>query len=198
MGMLSRLFWKGLIVVMPITITVYVLLVVLGKAESIFGSLIKGIVGPNLYVPGLGIVLTIILMVLVGLLVSNFITGRIIGFFINQFEKFPIIKVIYNPLRDLMSLFTGNGPDSMKKVVMVNFDKMGLQSLGLVTREEFSDIPGDTVAPNHIAVYIPMGYMIGGFTVMVPRESVKEVDIPVETAIKLALTGWIKAEKNVL
>lgn len=198
MGMLSRLFWKGLFVVMPITITIYVLLVILDKAESIFGSLIKEVIGPSLYVPGLGIILTIILMVLVGLLVSNFITGRIIGFFINQFERFPIIKIIYNPLRDLMSLFSGGGPDSMKKVVMVDFEKLGIKSLGLVTREEFGDLPEKTIAPDHIAVYIPMAYMIGGFTVMVPRDSVTQVDIPVEKAIKLAITGWIKAEKNAL
>lgn len=195
MGLFNRLFWKGLFVVMPITITIYVLLVILDKAESIFGSLIQSIVGPSLYVPGLGILLTIALMVLVGLLVSNFITGRIIGFFINQFERFPIIKIIYNPLRDLMSLFSGGGPDSMKKVVMVDFEKLGLKSLGLVTREEFNDLPAGTVEEDHIAVYIPMAYMIGGFTVMVPRSSVKQVDIPVEKAIKLALTGWIKAEK---
>ena len=196
MGILNRLFWKGLFVVMPITITIYVLLVILDKAESIFGSFLKGIIGPSLYIPGLGIVLTIILMVLVGLLVSNFITGRIIGFFINQFERFPVIKIIYNPLRDLMSLFSGGGPDSMKKVVMVDFEKLGLKSLGLVTREEFSDLPEGTLEEGEIAVYIPMAYMIGGFTVMVPRSSVKSVDIPVEKAIKLALTGWIKAEKN--
>ena len=84
----------------------------------------------------------------------------------------------------------------MKKVVMVDFEKLGLKSLGLVTREEFSDLPEGTIDEGEIAVYIPMAYMIGGFTVMVPRSSVKSVDIPVEKAIKLAITGWIKAEKN--
>lgn len=196
MNLISRLFWKGLFVVMPITITLYILLVVLGKAESIFGDLIKSIIGPNFYIPGLGILLTIFLMVLVGLLVSNFITGRIIGFFINQFERFPVIKVIYNPLKDLMSLFSGGGPDSMKKVVIVNFEKLGFKAIGLVTREEFSDLPVDTIENDTIAVYIPMSYMLGGFTTLVPKNSVQAVDIPVEQAIKLALTGWIKADKN--
>ncbi len=84
----------------------------------------------------------------------------------------------------------------MKKVVMVNFEKLGFQSLGLVTREEFDDLPKDTFDTDSIAVYIPMSYMLGGFTAIVPRASVKEVDIPVEKAIKLAITGWIKADKN--
>ena len=174
------------------------MLIILNKAEGLFANLIKSVIGPSLYIPGLGIFLTIVLMVMVGILVSNFLTGSIIRFFINTFEKVPFIKAIYNPLRDLMSLFGGGGPDSMKKVVMVNFDKLGFQSLGLVTREEFDDLPDGTFEEDTIAVYVPMRYMLGGFTAIVPRSSVREVDIPVDKAIKLAITGWIKADKNAL
>ena len=198
MNVINRLFWKGLIVVTPITLTIYLLLIILNKAESLFANLIKSIIGPSLYIPGLGIFVTIVLMVLVGLLVSNFITGSIIKFFINTFEKTPFIKAIYSPLRDLISLFGGGGPDSMKKVVMVNFEKLGFQSLGLVTREEFDDLSEGIFENDTIAVYIPMSYMLGGFTAILPRTSVREVDIPVEKAIKLAITGWIKADKNAL
>ncbi|MFT6630949.1 MAG: putative membrane protein [Bacteriovoracaceae bacterium] len=198
MNVINRLFWKGLIVVTPITLTIYLLLIILNKAESLFANLIKSIIGPSLYIPGLGIFVTIVLMVLVGLLVSNFITGSIIKFFINTFEKTPFIKAIYSPLRDLISLFGGGGPDSMKKVVMVNFEKLGFQSLGLVTREEFDDLSEGIFEKDTIAVYIPMSYMLGGFTAILPRTSVREVDIPVEKAIKLAITGWIKADKNAL
>lgn len=197
MKVINKLFWKGLVVVTPITLSVYLLLIMLNKAEGIFGKIIKSLIGPSNYIPGLGIFLTIILMIIVGLLVSNLITGSVIKFFINQFEKFPIIKTIYNPLKDLMSLFGGNNTDKMKKVVMVDFPKMGLKSLGLVTREEFDDLGNCGISNDEIAVYIPMGYMIGGFTVIVPRESLTELDLPVETALKLAITGWVKADKNV-
>lgn len=196
MGLLNRLFWKGLIVVMPVTLTVYSLIFIMTKAEGLFGSLIKSLLGEGLYIPGLGIIVTIFAIIGVGVLVSNFITGRIIHFFIQQFEKVPFIKAIYNPLRDLMSLFAGSGQDKMKKVVLVNFEKLGFRSLGLVTREEFSDLEGEPIDSDHITVYIPMSYMLGGFTAIVPKSSVTEVDITVEKAIKLAITGWIKADKN--
>lgn len=196
MKTLNKFFWKGLIVVMPITITIYVLLVILNKAENIFGQMIKNLIGPELYIPGFGILITISLMVMVGILVSNFITGSVINFFINQFERFPVIKAIYNPLRDLMSLFADGGPDNMKKVVIVNLDKLGFEAIGLVTREEFDDLPENTFGEDKIAVYVPMSYMLGGFTTIVPRSSVRELDIPVEKAIKLAITGWIKADKT--
>jgi uncharacterized membrane protein len=196
MKLINQLFFKGLIVVMPVTLTIYLLVVISTKAESLFGSLIKDFLGPQLYIPGSGIVLTIAAIIGVGILVSNFITGSIIKWGISKFEKVPFIKAIYNPLRDLMSLFAGGGEDKMKKVVMVNFEKLGFRSLALVTRDEFSDLPKGTVADDHIAVYVPMSYMLGGFTAIVPRSNVVEVDIPVEQAIKLAITGWIKADKD--
>jgi len=165
------------------------------KAENIFAHFIKDLMGENNYIPGLGILLTFLVLVVIGGLVSNFITGKIITFLINQFEKVPFLKAIYNPLRDLMSLFAGSGPDNMKKVVLVNFDKLGFKAIGLVTREEFRDLPVGVFSDEDIAVYIPMSYMLGGFTTIVPRSSVTEVDIPVEQAIKLAITGWIKSQK---
>ena len=176
--------------------SIYFFLVILNKAESLFGNFLKKVLGPDLYIPGLGILISVILMILIGILVSNFITGSIIRFFMEQFEKVPFIKAIYNPLRDLMSLFGSGSHNNMKKVVLVKFDKMGFECLGLVTREEFNDLPGNKIDPNSVAVYIPMSYMLGGFTAIFPKESVKEIDIPVEKAIKLAITGWIKADKS--
>ncbi|MEE2670101.1 MAG: DUF502 domain-containing protein [Bdellovibrionota bacterium] len=196
--MINRLFWKGLIVVMPITLTIYLLGVILVNAENVFGQMLKKLIGPELYIPGSGLLLTFVLMIGVGVLVSNFITGSVIRFFIAQFERVPLIKAIYNPLRDLMSLFGGNGPEEMKKVVLVRLDKIGVECIGLVTREEFSDLPLGSVPDSKIAVYIPMSYMLGGFTTLVDRDQVTPLDIPVEKAIKLAITGWIKTEKHQL
>ncbi len=198
MKIINRLFWKGLVVVVPVTLSIYLFLVILNKAENIFGQMIKQLVGPSNYIPGIGIVVTFIFLVGVGVLVSNFITGSIIKFFIGQFERVPFIKTIYNPLRDLIALFGGSGPGNMKKVVLVNFDNLGIQSLGLVTRDEFDDLPSTTFAKETVAVYLPLSYMLGGVTVLVPRANVKEVDIPVDKAIKLAITGWIKADKNAI
>lgn len=198
MKVISRLFWKGTIVVVPVTLSIYLVLLVLTKLEQLFAPLMRGLLGPSLYVPGFGILLTFILILVVGVLVSNFLTGSIIRFFVNLFEKVPLVKTFYNPLRDLLSLFSGGGQDKMKKVVLVENPKLGFKSIGLVTREVFDDLPENTFGSEEIAVYIPMSYMLGGFTAIVPREMVTEVDIPVEQAMKLAITGWIKADKDAI
>lgn len=198
MKLLNRLFWKGIIAVLPVTLTLYLFLIILNKAETFFGTMLKNFIGSEFYLPGLGIFLTVILMILVGGLVSNFLTGSIINFFMNQFERVPFIKTIYNPLRDLISLFGGSAHNNMKKVVLIKLENLGVEAIGLVTREEFDDIPEGQIGENSIAVYIPMSYMLGGFTAIVSRDAVKELDIPVEKAIKLAITGWIKSDKNPL
>lgn len=76
MKYLNQIFFKGLIVVLPITLTFYLLIWASYKVESLFGSTIEYLVGQWLYIPGLGIVVTVIFIFLVGLLVNNYITGR--------------------------------------------------------------------------------------------------------------------------
>ena len=76
MKYLNQIFFKGLIVVLPITLTFYLLFWASINIESIFGSGLRLIMGKELYIPGFGIVLTILFVFLIGLLVNNYITGR--------------------------------------------------------------------------------------------------------------------------
>jgi uncharacterized membrane protein len=65
-----------------------------------------------------------------------------------------------------------------------------------VTRETFHDLPLKGAADGKIAVYFPLSYGLGGFTFLVPKENVQEIDIPIEKAMSLAITGWVKADKK--
>ncbi len=101
--------------------------------------------------------------------------------------------MIYNPLKDLMALIPGRSSDKdkLQKVVLVPLEGMGVEVMGLVTREELNELPDSS---HLIAVYVPLSYMLGGITVLVPREKVKKIDIPVDQALKLSVTAWIKAK----
>ncbi len=190
---INQIFFKGLIVVLPITLTFYLLIWASYKIESLFGSTLEWMIGQWLYIPGLGIVVTLVFIFLVGLLVNNYITGRFFSWLTNTLEKVPLIKVIYNPLKDLMALIPGRSSDKdkLQKVVLVPLEGMGVEVMGLVTREDLSELPD---AGHLIAVYIPLSYMLGGITVLIPREKVKKIDIPVDQALKLSVTAWIKAK----
>lgn len=190
---INQIFFKGLIVVLPITLTFYLLIWASYKVESLFGSTLEMLIGKWLYIPGLGIVVTLVFIFLVGVLVNNYITGRFFSWLTNTLEKVPLIKVIYNPLKDLMALIPGRSSDKdkLQKVVLVPLEGMGVEVMGLVTREDLVELPNSS---HLIAVYVPLSYMLGGITVLVPREKVKKIDIPVDQALKLSVTAWIKAK----
>lgn len=192
---INQIFFKGLIVVLPITLTFYLLVWASYKIESLFGSTVEWLVGEWLYIPGLGIFISLIFIFLVGLLVNNYITGRFFSWLSSTLEKVPLIKVIYNPLKDLMALLPGRSSDKNKpqRVVLVPLDSLGVQALGLVTREELEEeLPGTNLVP----VYIPLSYMLGGVTVLIEKDKVKKVDIPVDQALKLSVTAWIKVTEK--
>jgi uncharacterized membrane protein len=194
----NRLFIRGLIIVLPVTLTLALIIWLVSRLEGVFAYLIKSVVGPNLYLPGAGILLSIFIILIVGSLVSNYLTERFVTFFVSRFEKIPLVKTIYNPLKDLISLF-GNQSNSMnmQRVVLVDIWSNGVQVVGLVTRDSFEDIPTISGFTNEkIAVYFPLSYMFGGYTLLVPKDRVEEVDLPVDRALKLAITGWIHVKNS--
>jgi len=190
MKSINQIFFKGLIVILPITLTFNFLIWASVKVESFFGSFIKSVLGQDLYIPGLGIILTFILIFLVGILVSNYFTARFIDWITGMLEKFPLIKAIYNPLKDLMALIPGKSSNNQKsqKVVLVDLGETGTKMMGLVTREDIDEIPMN----DFVTVYFPFSYMLGGVTLIVPKNKLQHVDIPVDQAIKLSVTSWIK------
>ena len=191
---LNQIFFKGLIVVLPITLTFYLLIWASINVESLFGSGLELLLGKKLYFPGLGIVVTVVFIFLVGLLVNNFITGRFFAWLTRTLEKVPLIKVIYNPLKDLMALIPGRNSDKNKpqNVVLVKLDQLGVEALGLVTREVIDELPGE----DKVTVYIPFSYMLGGITLIVSKSQIRKIDIPVDQALKLSVTAWIKASED--
>ena len=190
MKKINQTSFRGLIVVMPITLTFYLLYWASAKAEGLFGSIVLWAVGQEFYWPGIGIILTLLFIFLVGLLAHGYLTGRVVNWFMKKLEEFPLIKVIYNPLRDLMALLPGRSDrDTHQSVVLVDY--AGAKVMGLVTRDHLDELPGH----NLISVYVPLSYMLGGLTLLVEPEKVQKVDIPVDQAIKLSVTAWIKAKK---
>jgi len=194
MKYLNQIFFKGLIVVLPITLTFYLLFWASMNIESLFASGLRYVLGQEFYIPGLGILLTFVFIFLVGLLVNNYVTGKFFGWLTQSLEKIPLIKVIYNPLKDLMALIPGrsNSKDKPQKVVLIQLEHLGVEVMGLVTREGLDEIQDNT----KVTVYVPFSYMLGGVTLIVGKDKVKKVDMQVDQALKLSVTAWIKANEE--
>lgn len=196
MKQLQKIFLQGLVTFLPVALTIYIIYAGISIVDSLLGDSLRLIM--PVYIPGLGFLLTILIIFLLGFLLNSLVAAGAFHKLEHQLMKVPFIKAIYGPLRDLMNLFSKSDKGhAMQTVVFVDMGETGIRALGLVTRENFKDIPAiEANAGDRIAVYIPMSYGLGGFTLMVPRSKITPLDMPIEKAMSLAITGWVKADKN--
>lgn len=198
MDKIRSIFLRGLFTFLPIVVTIYVLYAGVLVVENLFGSTLQRL-APSAYVPGFGFVLTLLIIFLLGLMLNSLIIGGLFRRIESRMMTFPLVKTVYSPLRDLMNLFSKKGQSDLKAVVLVDLGETGtgLKALGLVTRESFRDLPQlGSASSERVAVYIPWSYGLGGLTFLVPKNKITPVDIPVERAMSLALTAWVKTNED--
>lgn len=194
MQAINKVFFRGFITLLPIAITIYIVYSAVVILENLLGSILRRIL-PE-YVPGLGLLFTLVLIFLFGLLLNNFLTARILHALEARLVQVPFIKAVYSPLKDLMHLFSRKEQGALQSVVLVKVGDSGALAMGVVTRESFRDLPFSDAMTDKVAVYFPLSYGLGGYTLLVPRSSVTVVELPIERAMSLAITGWVKAENQ--
>jgi uncharacterized membrane protein len=192
MAFLSRVFIKGLITLLPITLTIALVIWIVSKAEWAFGEPLRDLLPPTFYFPGAGVAFALILIFLAGLAVNNYLTNQFVGWLESRVARVPIIKSIYAPIRDVTQMFSKNEKGQNQRVVMVKLAN-GIETMGLITREKFGDLPPGKIDPDHVAVFLPFSYGVGGFTVIVSKSSLRETSLPAEKALQLSITGWVKS-----
>ena len=196
MNTLGKLFLKGLAVVVPITLTLAILWWMAAGAERLMGSVLKYTLPDGWYVPGMGLASGLALVVLIGLLSHVIIFQKIFHLGDAIFHRLPLVKTIYTALKDFIGYLNPDKESKMNKVVMVQFPGQSFQLIGFVTREQFDDLPFTPAAEDPVAVYMPMSYQIGGYTLFLPRTALTPLDIPFETAMRLVLTGGVTQERE--
>ncbi len=191
MSFISRVFFKGLITLIPITLTISLVIWIVSKAEWAFGEPLRQVL--PFYFPGAGVILALILIFVAGLAVNNYLTNRFVGWLESKVARMPLIKSIYSPIRDVTHLFAKSESGAAhQRVVMVKLSE-GVETMGLITRDRFTDLPPATILEQHVAVFLPFSYGVGGFTVIVAKTQIRETSLSAERAMQLSITGWIKS-----
>lgn len=195
MKRISQYFFRGLIAFLPIALTVYVLILFVTWIEGLAMALIHPIVG-DFYLPGLGIALGALLIVALGVLISLPIPSRLLSWVELPFTNLPVVKSIYSSLKNFADYFAPHEQDA-QQVVLLKMPGNELGIIGLVTRQSMKGLPrGIGELQDQVAVYLPMGYMIGGYTVFVPRSWTVPVDMSVEEAMRMALIAFMASGKT--
>ena len=132
----------------------------------------------------------------VGVLMRAYIVRRLFRFTENLLLQLPLIKTIYAALRDFFGLFAGQDDQVALQVVTVTLPGTDMRLMGFVTRDHFSDLPEGVASEGEVAVYLPMSYQIGGYTLFMPRSQIKPVDMSREQAMRFVLTAGLRAKPS--
>lgn len=186
---LSTYFFRGLITLLPVGLTVYALYLFITWLEGLALQLLRPIIG-TFYLPGFGILLGGAAIVLLGFLVSQPFMARLLGWIELPFTNVPVVKSIYSSLKSFADYFAPHERDAQQVVLMKSPDGE-VSIVGLVTRQSLADLPLDATTQTHVAVYLPMGYMIGGYTFFAPRSWLQPLDMSVEDAMRYSLVAWM-------
>jgi uncharacterized membrane protein len=138
----------------------------------------------------MGLVTGFVLLFLVGLAVNAFLVRRVLGIGEELLLRVPVVKTVYSAIRDMTRLVnTEKKKGDLDRVVTLDtgFGKL----IGFVTQEHANTL-GIGGADDLVAVYLPMSYQIGGYTIYIPRSRVVETDLTVEQAMRIVLTGGVR------
>ena len=181
---------KGLVAILPIGLTVYLVYWLAVTAERVFSGTIKLLIPEGAYWPGLGLVTGLLVLYLIGLVVNAYFVSRVLRVSDRLFARIPVVKTIYLTIRDFMRFFPSSGQGSdLKRVVLVPFGPGKV--IGFVTAESSAAL-GLGGRAEAVAVYLPMSYMVGGYTVFLPRELIEPTSLSVEAGMRIALMGGVQ------
>ena len=195
MNALGKLFLKGLVVVIPVSLTLAILWWLAREAEQLLGGLLVRFLPEGWYVPGMGVISAVAITILVGLLTHVILFQKLFAFGDTILNRLPLVKTIYSALKDIIGYLSPESRMALSKVVLVKIPGQDFEQLGFVTREDFSKLPMELTVEQPIAVYLPMSYQIGGFTILLPKSETHAVDMAFEDAMRFAITGGVHSSK---
>jgi len=172
---LARYFLRGCLVTAPLGITVYIVWMVLSTIDRIL----------PIPIPGVGLLATVALITIVGLLTSNVVGKTVLDLTESLLQRLPLVKLVYTSIKDLVSAFVGDKRrfDAPVAVALTGNAKV----LGFVTRDGL----GRLGMPDFVAVYFPQSYNFAGYLMLVPRAQVEPLDLPSADVMTFIVSGGV-------
>jgi len=158
MTKLTRYFLEGLLLLVPLAATIYVVFAILSRIDSIF----------RFEIPGMGFLVTILTITVVGFISSNFLTKKLVSLLDRTFARLPFVKMIYTAVRDLMNAFVGDKKSFNRPVLVRLSSTNNINVVGFLTRESLENIG----IMDKVAVYLPQAYNFAGNLIIVSRDQV--------------------------
>lgn len=195
-SLLNRLrtwFLQGIALLAPLIITL-ALLVWLGQSVEVFvGGLLRHLLPDAWYVPGMGLIVGLLVTLAAGLLANLFLVRWLVELAERVLDRIPLVKSLFQGLKDVARFFARTGDQDLGRPVLVTLP-VGDASVEMVgfMMQEHADLPlveGGSEHQDRVAVYLPMSYQIGGYTLYLERGRVRPLAVGAEQALRSVITG---------
>ncbi len=182
--LLAYLF-RGILLSVPLAVTVYIVYTVFVAVDHIVPQTVYG-----KSIPGLGIVTLLAIFVVLGWLGGTFLAQPLIKYFKRLLDQVPLIKTLYNSVKDFLSAFVGQKKSFNLPVLVRMKSDHEVMQLGFITSEDLSVIGLDE---SMVAVYIPMSFSVAGNIYVVPRKNMTLLDVTAPEVMKFIVSGGVSA-----
>jgi uncharacterized membrane protein len=177
MSRLLNYFFRGVIVVAPVAVTIYICFAIFTSIDNWLGFRI----------PGVGFLLTIVLITVVGFLASNLITRGLLSAVEATLERLPFVRLLYGSTRDLLNAFVGEKRRFDKPVLVAPIPESGIRVLGFLTQESLAVIG----MREHVTVYVPQSYGFAGQLIVVPSAQVSRLESESAEVMAFIISGGV-------
>jgi len=187
-------FLAGLLVIVPLGVTVFVITAILRLIDRLL-IIIPPKFHPHTYlpfkIPGLGLVLAIVLIMITGILVKNYIGRRVVHFGEYILSGIPLVRPVYAAVKQVIQAMFGDTPYAFKRAILVEYPRKGVWAIAFVTGKTYGEIEEKTEKKT-INVFLPTTpNPTSGFYLVIPEEDTISLDISVEDAFKLLISGGV-------
>ncbi|HAG91117.1 MAG TPA: hypothetical protein DCL41_04565 [Bdellovibrionales bacterium] len=188
---ITRTFLKGLFTLLPLVLSVYVVFWLLGWVESFSRSTFLAFWPDFLYIPGMGVLVVFFVIYIFGTVVDKPVTRWAVAHLEDALSSVPLLKSVYVSIKDFTGFLSPGGKEKADRVVCIRFPGSEAELIGLVTRDDLVGLAEGIAKEGRMAVYLPMSYQIGGYTIFVPKAWVHPVKMGVEEGMRNVLTAWL-------
>jgi uncharacterized membrane protein len=188
---MKKYFITGLLIWIPLVITIWVLKLVVDMLDQTLLLLPQALRTESwlgIHIPGLGVLLTLLIVILTGVVTANFIGQRLVQFWNEILHRIPVVNSIYSSVKQVSDTLFSSSGEAFRKALLVQWPREGMWTIGFLTGAPGGDVTNH-LQGDYVSVYVPTTpNPTGGYFVMMPRKDVIELDMSVDTALKYVIS----------
>lgn len=195
MGLFKRYLIAGLLVWLPLGVTIAAMIFLVNIFDQSL-LLLPPQYRPDallgVHIPGFGILLSLGLILVTGMLVANFLGGKIVGVWESLLSRIPLVRSIYTAVKQIAEALFGNGSQTFQKVYLIQYPRQGLWTLAFQTSAQQGEAQRRTGLNEVVNMFVPTTpNPTSGFFLMASRTEIIELDMSVDSALKMVISGGV-------